>query len=211
MLLQGSRVKLRTLTRADLQQMAAWRPFDDPLLAEANWPQQSIDDLNRWFTRCSQDPRRLLCAVTDETGRLIGSITLREREGRRSARLGVTLAADFVGQGFGTEALRLFLDHYFDELGFEKIVLDVAAYNQRAIRVYQKLGFVTVGRHERTVGRAANWAFLKEPAYARVRQFFRRDWLGRYWLLCYDMELRREVWNTKRESFSNWQIDRLAD
>jgi RimJ/RimL family protein N-acetyltransferase len=211
MLLQGCRVKVRNLTRADLHQMAAWRPFDDPLFAEANWPQRSIDDLNRWFTRCSQDPRRLLCAVTDETGRLIGSITLRERDGRRSARLGVTLGADFVNQGFGTEALRLFLDYYFNELGFAKVVLDVVAYNHRAIRVYQRLGFVAVSQRERAAGRGTNWAFLKEPAYAKARQFFRRDWLGRYWLLCYDMELRCEDWNTRQGSFGNRQIDRLAD
>ena len=197
MFLQGPRVTLRPLFRADLHQMADWRPFDDPLFAEANWPQRSTDDLNRWFTRCSQDPQRLLCAVTDKTGQLIGSITLRERDGRRSARLGVTLGADFVDQGFGTEALMLFVDYYFNQLGFEKMVLDVVAYNRRAIRVYQKLGFVKVGQHERAVGRGARWAFLEEPAYANTRQFFRRDWLGRYWLLCYDMELKREDWKKR--------------
>jgi RimJ/RimL family protein N-acetyltransferase len=199
MLLQGPRVTLRLLTRADLAEMVAWRPFEDPLYVEANWPQRSPDDLNRWYTRCSQDPKRLLCAVTNESGQVIGSITLRERDGLRSARLGVTLGADFIDQGYGTEALVLFLDYYFGELGFEKIVLDVVGYNQRAIRVYRKLGFVAVGQRERSVGRGKKWAFLDERARADVRRFFRQDWLGRRWLLCYDMELTRAEWDVRRK------------
>jgi RimJ/RimL family protein N-acetyltransferase len=179
--------------------MVAWRPFDDPLLVDANWPQRSPDGLNRWYARYSRDPQRLLCAVTDKLGRLIGSITLRERNGHHSARLGITLGADFVNRGLGTEALTLFLDYYFQELGFEKMVLDVVGHNQRAIRVYQTLGFVTVGQRERSLGRGKVWAFLSEPAYAQVRRFFRRDRLGRLWVLYYDMELTGNDWEKGRE------------
>jgi len=198
MLLEGPRVTLRPLTRADLDQMASWRPFEDPLFAQANWPRRSGSELDRWYARNSQNPQRLLYAVVAESGQIIGSITLRERNGRCSARLGVTLGADYVDQGYGTEALALFLDYYFEELGFEKLVLDVSGFNQRAIRVYRKLGFVTVGQHEESVGRSKEWCFLNEPAYADVRRFFRRDWLGRQWLLCYDMELKREDWVQRR-------------
>lgn len=204
MFLQGPRVIVRRLKRTDLEQMAAWRPFDDPLLAEANWPQRSLSELDRWYTRCSRDPQRMLCVVTEKSGRVIGSITLRERAGRRSARLGITLGADFVDQGLGTEALILFLDYYFGELGFQKLVLDVVGYNQRAIRVYQKLGFVKVGQHERPIGYGKKWFFLNEPAYADARQFFRRDWLGRHWLLCYDMELTRADWEQVRTNLVKW-------
>jgi diamine N-acetyltransferase len=201
MLLKGPHVIVRFLARADLDQMAAWRPFDDPLFSEANWPLRSLHELNQWYSRCSRDPRRLLCAVIDGSGRLIGSITLRERDGLRSARLGITLGADFVDQGFGTEALNLFLDYYFGELGFERMVLDVAAYNRRAIRVYHKLGFVIIGQRERPISRGKEeWSFLEEPAYTSVLQFFRRDWLGRRWLLCYDMELTREDWRENGNS-----------
>jgi diamine N-acetyltransferase len=200
MFVQGPRVALRPLTRADLDYMANWRPYEDPLFAEANWLRRSSRELDRWYARNSQDPGRLLCAVVGESGQVIGSITLRGRDGRRSARLGVTLGADFVDQGYGTEALTLFLDYYFGELGFEKLVLDVSGFNRRAIRVYRKLGFVTVNRYERSVGRSKEWAFLNEPAYANVRRFFRGDWLGRQWLLCYDMELKREDWEQRRKT-----------
>jgi diamine N-acetyltransferase len=199
MFIQGKRVTVRKLRRTDLLEMTKWRPFDDPLLDEANWPQRSLGDLNLWYSRFSDDPRRMLCAVTDPSGRVIGSITLRERVGRRSARLGITFGADFVDRGFGSEALALFLEYYFGELRYEKLVLDVAGHNQRAIRVYRKLGFVTVGEHERSIGRSGTWSFLDDSEHADLRRFFRRDWMGRRWLICYDMELRREDWERQRK------------
>jgi diamine N-acetyltransferase len=202
MLLKGDRVAVRKLTRADLEDMIRWRPFDDPLYADANWPLRSLRELNQWYSRCSRDPARLLCAVTDKSDRVIGSITLRERNGLSSARLGITLGADYVDQGLGTEALNLFLAYYFNQLGFEKIVLDVVGYNSRAIRVYRKLGFVTVGEHERPIGRSTKWSFIDKPKYSEIQKYFRRDWLGRRWLLCYDMELTRGNWEKQQESGS---------
>ena len=199
---QGPRVSLRQLEHADLKQMTNWRRFDDPLLADANWPHRSVNELERWYTHYSQDPRRLLYAVTNKSGQLIGSITLREKDARRSARLGITLGAEYIDQGLGTEALSLFLDHYFRELGFERLVLDVAGYNRRAVRVYQKLGFVTVGQHERPLQRNKKWAFLDKPAYADVRRFFRRDWAGRRWQMHFDMELTKEDW-IKQQKLAN--------
>jgi RimJ/RimL family protein N-acetyltransferase len=118
--------------------------------------------------------------------------------------LGITLGADFVNQGLGTEALALFLDYYFGELGFKKLVLDVVGYNRRAIRVYRKLGFVKVGQRERAAGREQKRVFLGEQADADARRFFRRDWLGRHRLLCYDMELKREDWERARENLVKW-------
>jgi RimJ/RimL family protein N-acetyltransferase len=178
--------------------MAAWRPFANPLYDGANWPQRSPEQLDHWYARSNQDPQRLLCAVVDESGQVIGSITLRGIDGRRCARLGITLGVDFVDQGYGTEALQLFLDYYFEELGFQKLILDVAAFNRRALRVYEKLGFRPVKEFERTLGRDEKWNFLKDVEYAGGQSFFRRDWLGRWRMTCYDMELTNEVWAEKR-------------
>jgi diamine N-acetyltransferase len=199
MRLQGPRVTVRPLTRADLAQMAAWRPFDNPLYSDANWVQHSPRALDHWYTRCSRVQRRLLYAVADETGYVIGSITLREIDGRRSTRLGITLGADFVDQGYGSEALSLFLDYYFKELGFERMVLDVVGYNRRAIRVYEKLGFKKIAQRERPIKRRKALQLLKEPWYASAHRFVRRDWLRRYRLLCYEMALRKTDWQEKRQ------------
>jgi len=45
------------------------------------------------------------------------------------------------GQGYGTEAIRLLLDHAFGALNMHRIALGVVGFNQRALRFYEKIGF----------------------------------------------------------------------
>ncbi len=50
------------------------------------------------------------------------------------------------GKGYGTDAMRVVLRYAFTELNLERVSLDVFAYNPRAIRSYEKLGFKYEGR-----------------------------------------------------------------
>ncbi len=48
----------------------------------------------------------------------------------------------YRGRGYGTDAVRLTVSYAFRELGMHRVMLGVMAYNTRAIRVYEKCGFV---------------------------------------------------------------------
>lgn len=50
------------------------------------------------------------------------------------------------GQGYGTEAARLVLDHAFTALGLRAVWLRVAAFNVAGIRAYERAGFCHAGR-----------------------------------------------------------------
>jgi len=64
----------------------------------------------------------------------------------RSAEFGLLIGEkDAWGEGYGPEAGRLILDHGFRQLGLHRIFLHVYAFNERAQRVYAKLGFVPEG------------------------------------------------------------------
>jgi RimJ/RimL family protein N-acetyltransferase len=52
---------------------------------------------------------------------------------------------EYRGKGYGTEAMRLALRYAFTELNRERVSLIAFAYNTRAIRSYQKAGFVVEG------------------------------------------------------------------
>ena len=70
-------------------------------------------------------------------------------------------------QGLGTEATRLTLDWGFTVLGLHNIMLSVAAWNQRAIRVYAKAGFRELGRRRGagvTMGRRHDGVFMEALA-----------------------------------------------
>jgi RimJ/RimL family protein N-acetyltransferase len=79
-----------------------------------------------------------------------------------TAQFGIDLG-ERRGQGLGTEATRLTLDWGFIVLGLHNIMLAVAAWNQRAIRVYTKVGFRELGRRRGagvTMGRRHDGVFM---------------------------------------------------
>ena len=49
------------------------------------------------------------------------------------------------GQGYGTDAMRTLLRYAFTELNLRRVTLIVFEYNPRAIRAYEKCGFVKEG------------------------------------------------------------------
>ena len=53
--------------------------------------------------------------------------------------------SDTRGQGYGTEATRLVLDHAFIALGLTSVRLGVFSYNPGAVRAYEKAGFKHAG------------------------------------------------------------------
>jgi len=196
--LKGERVTVRPLTRQDLRTMSKWPSFDDPLYRLFDWPKRSelSDDL--WFYQLMRDKGRVYFAVEDEKGELIGRLSLRDVRKHASARLGLGLGPQYVGQGYGTEALRLFLRHYFQEMRFERMVLDVAAVNERAVRCYEHCGFRHVGEHYQYAGSDSDLAFLDESSYDHLRHLFKRD-RYRNMVLAYDMELLRKDWLAEQE------------
>jgi RimJ/RimL family protein N-acetyltransferase len=186
------------MKRKDVDAMIQMRPFADPLYQPFDFPRASKAEQIRWFTWRNNDANRRLYAIDNESGQVIGSLTLREIDGQRSARLGITLGADFVSHGYGSEALCLFLDHFFEEMGFARMVLDVAATNLRAVRTYQALGFRETGRHYRPASHTSYRTVRHDRRYRHLRRFFKRQ--GTYHqVLFYDMALTREEWLASRE------------
>lgn len=193
MKLQGPRVTIRPMELADLDAMSKWQPFTDPLYQPFDFPHRSRSEHERWFNWRSRDPSRRLYTIENERHQVIGSLTLREIDGRHSARLGITLGADFVGQGYGTEALRLFLSYFFEALGFAQMVLDVASTNLRAVHTYRSLGFRQVGSHYRPADHPSYHLLRRDPRYRHLRPFFRSQG-SLTQVLFYDMVLTRDEW-----------------
>lgn len=67
-----------------------------------------------------------------------------EQEGADIA-LGLGLRPDLTGCGKGSAFLAEILDFVREKYDFENIHMDVASFNQRAIKVYERAGFVKTG------------------------------------------------------------------
>ena len=73
------------------------------------------------------------------------------------------------GQGYGTEATRLVLDHAFTALGLSNVLLRVFEYNLAGIRAYEKAGFRRIGVRRKSKfmgGRLWDTIFMEAVAEA---------------------------------------------
>lgn len=193
MVLRSERLAIRSWTFHDDEVADDWPPYNDPLEPLWNLPRQVGLSGDVWSFFESSAMRRTW-AVEDRSGRLVGRISLRDIDTRRSqARLGITFGAPYIGQGLGTEALATFLDYYFTELNFQIMVLDVAAPNQRAVRSYERLGFSFVGGDWRIADSRFDRRVLDSPTYTHLARFFRRGQQGVY-VEFYEMQLHKNDW-----------------
>lgn len=195
---RGPRVTLRAFNRADVDAWQDWPDYDDPLLVATSPRRMSPDQRSLWLDDLLNRQRQVPFAVDDEHGRMIGRLFLRQvHRDEGSSVLGIDLHPGYLSQRYGTEALAVFLDHYFDNLDFQRMLLSVAAFNWRAIRSYLSLGFREVGtRWDAHAGPDVT----RDPAFEHVRPYFRRGMLGLE-ALYYEMALDRREWLTlkKRE------------
>jgi RimJ/RimL family protein N-acetyltransferase len=118
------------------------------------------EEVERFFTARVVGPEALAMAVhVRETGRLIGTCAFSQLDADNgSALYHITIGeSDTWGQGFGTEATQLMLDHAFGSLGLHRIALFVFEFNVRAVRAYQRCGFVIEGRARESIWRDGRW------------------------------------------------------
>lgn len=190
----GPRVRIRPFTREDVDRWQAWGDYDEPLIQGASPRRLPPDQRARWFEDLTQRQRQIPFAIDDEHDQFIGRLFLRQaKPDEGSAVLGIDLAPDKLGLRYGTEALACFLYYFFEGMGFQRMLLSVAAYNERARRSYDALGFRSLGSHwDAHTGPDAS----KDRRLREVAHLFRRSALG-VETIFYDMVLERDAWERR--------------
>lgn len=104
--------------------------------------------LTNYVKRIVDDPLRLdYLIISKSTNEVVGEVVLNEMNvTNRSAntRIAIYQVSDF-NKKYGTEALQLIVDYGFSVYNLHRIELQVYDFNERAIHVYEKLGFKKEG------------------------------------------------------------------
>ncbi|MFW9918424.1 MAG: GNAT family N-acetyltransferase [Candidatus Thorarchaeota archaeon] len=104
-----------------------------------------------WILSAEEDQKKRksfhFAIETHPEGYMIGTLGLHDIDWlSRSCTLGIAIyESKYWGKGLGTEAMRLLIDFGWTHLNLRRIELSVHAFNERAIKAYQKLGFERYG------------------------------------------------------------------
>jgi RimJ/RimL family protein N-acetyltransferase len=164
-ILEGEKVRLRPMEEGDLPAFVEWLADKEVTrwLAEMSFA-PSLDQEIEWYEGRRGDPDSLMWAIETVAGQLVGSTELRLFPVRKKAEFGIVIGEKSKWDGgLGTEALRLILGYAFGELELNRVELTTAEDNERALRVYEKLGFVREGlkRQDRVLdGRFGNTVLM---------------------------------------------------
>jgi RimJ/RimL family protein N-acetyltransferase len=163
-ILVGERVRLRGVRDDDLPTLARWEMDPGRLIALSNWvaPPSEAAARERIAKRSANEKDDLGFAIEalDDPPVLVGRMWLSAAGTRpkdRWATVGMALGREYIGRGYGTDAMRVMVGYGFREMGLHRIQLGVVSFNLAGIRAYEKAGFVEEGRHRESVLHDGRW------------------------------------------------------
>lgn len=148
-ILAGEQVALAEMTEEDQPFFQKWHTENEELRAlidDHSVP--TMEDQMRWFGRSKQLDRCMFSIVLAEDHTLIGHGGFVDiDEEKHTAQLRITIGNSlYWGRGLGTEATKLVVEYGFGKMQLASIWLRVLPSNERAIRSYEKVGFLKAGK-----------------------------------------------------------------
>ncbi|WP_440895433.1 GNAT family N-acetyltransferase [Amphibacillus sp. Q70] len=158
---ENETIKLRKLSTNDYTIYHNWR--NDMEVMKSTSPQlelYTLEETEQFIsTIASQSNAKGYMIEHKETGQTVGIISLINIDYKnRSAECVLDIGArNMWGKGIGKAAMSLILEFAFNELNLHRVYLQVFAFNERAIKLYQKAGFTHEGSCRQALYRMGKW------------------------------------------------------
>jgi len=149
LLVRGRLTALRRADAGDVDRLIAWHADPD---VSRYWDGET-------FTR-EQMVERLArpdveAWIVEEAGEPVGYLQVHP-EG-----LDMFLIPTARGRSLGPDAARAMALHLLEERGWSRVTVDPYAWNEGAVRAWQRAGFVKVSRHEADGEHSAPWILME--------------------------------------------------
>jgi len=125
-------------------------------------------------TRANSDVLFVIEAIEGASTKPIGSCGLHQiNQKDRNAIFGIVIGEkDYWSKGYGVEAARLIINYGFQQLNLHRISSSAIAFNERSIKLHEKVGF-------REEGHLRQAMFKNGQYYDRVEfGILREEWRG---------------------------------
>lgn len=108
----------------------------------------TYEDEEKWYENLSASKDTYNFAIeTLEDKKYIGGCGINEVDWKNSyVVVGIFIGdKDYLGKGYGTDAMKVLMNFIFEQMNIHKIKLNVFSFNKRAIKSYEKCGFKVEG------------------------------------------------------------------
>lgn len=149
---------LRSRTEEDTNEFLTWCYEGIYSFYDNNIQQEKIDGI----INATHSDRAF--SVINKEGELVGNceffnVSDDEDDEEEILAAGVQMKPSLTGKGFGTDFSKAIVQLGRERLHYDRIELAVVDFNKRAIRVYEKVGFLKKGEFENEI-RGKNYRFI---------------------------------------------------
>jgi RimJ/RimL family protein N-acetyltransferase len=145
--LETPRLMIRRFKPQDLKDFAAYR--NHPEVARyQSWSTYTLEDAKKLFNEMKNInpalPGRWFQFVIEEkqSKKIIGDCGLKVHEkDDKQADIGYTLANEFQGKGYATEAIQRILEYCFEVLKLHRVTATTDVLNDSSVRLLKRVGF----------------------------------------------------------------------
>jgi RimJ/RimL family protein N-acetyltransferase len=157
--LAGDGFTLRRAAESDVDFLVALASHREvePFMAAVS--ARGRDELLEEVRRSDEDPRhhgRLVLEVEDEPAGSLAFAVVNRRS--RIAHLhAIMLHPDYRARGLAVAATELLVRHLVFDLDYHRVQLEVYGYNERALALFERAGFLREGVRRRAYDRHGDW------------------------------------------------------
>ena len=178
-ILVGLLVRLRGVRDDDLPTRGRWGTDPGRLATLSSWVAPASEAgakerIAKWSAN-DKDDLGFAIETLEDPPVLVGHLGLwgawlKDRWGT----IGIALGRDYIGRGYGTDAMRVIVEYGFREMGLHPACSWMSPRSNAAgVRAYEKAGFVEEGRRRESVWHDGRW-------YDEVMMsILDREWVGR--------------------------------
>ncbi|KPA13051.1 N-acetyltransferase GCN5 [Candidatus Magnetomorum sp. HK-1] len=148
---KGKKTKLRPIHKLDIEKSIIWRNTPDIWENTLGYRFPVTEEMeNKWYKSALDDQSntRVIFAIESiDNDELIGFIYLKQIDWiSRRSYFGISIGEqEYQGKGMGSDSMKIIFNYAFECLNMRKICLEVPAFNQNAIKLYKKFGFIKEG------------------------------------------------------------------
>lgn len=179
--LETARLILRPLKKSDAPVFSAYRS-DLQIARYQGWEAPySLEQAEKFIEQMqSVTPGELgqwlqLGLQRKSGGEIVGDVAFHVlKDNRRTAEIGMTLAPDFHGQGFGVEAVTGLVRYLFNDLGMHRVIANCDPQNHPAYHLLERVGF-------------------RREGYFVDSLWFKGGWASEYWYAILESEWKAQT------------------